>query len=243
MTTETIPHDVKDPRLAEEGVRRIEWAAREMPVVNAIRERFAKERPLNGVRIGACLHVTTETANLMLALRDGGAQVALCASNPLSTQDDVAAALVSEYGIPTFARLVRGNTLALKHLTYVEAARSIGASDATIVLRHVFPGTIPAVVVYFTGRRFPKDVFRATTLALFLVVELVGLPTLVLQGAISTDEVLFAAAMLPAAVAGRLGGLWAARRVSAERFRALVIALLFVIATTSIVTGLSGLGR
>ena len=79
MTTQTISHDVKDLRLAEEGVRRIEWAAREMPVVNAIRERFAKEKPLKGVRIGACLHVTTETANLMLALRDGGADIAMCA--------------------------------------------------------------------------------------------------------------------------------------------------------------------
>ena len=103
MTTETIPHDVRDLRLAEEGVRRIEWAAREMPVTAQIRERFAKERPLNGVRIAACLHVTTETANLMIALRDGGASVALCASNPLSTQDDVAAALVAVYGISTFA--------------------------------------------------------------------------------------------------------------------------------------------
>jgi adenosylhomocysteinase len=103
LTTETIPHDVRDLRLAEEGVRRIEWAAREMPVTAQIRERFAKERPLNGVRIAACLHVTTETANLMIALRDGGASVALCASNPLSTQDDVAAALVAEYGVSTFA--------------------------------------------------------------------------------------------------------------------------------------------
>lgn len=101
----------------------------------------------------------------------------------------------------------------------------------------------PAVVVYFTGRRFPKDAFRATTLALFLLVELVGLPTLVLQGAISLDDVLFAVTLLPAAVAGRLGGLWLARRVSAERFRSLVIALLFLIAATSIVTGLGGLGR
>lgn len=99
----------------------------------------------------------------------------------------------------------------------------------------------PAVVVYFTGRRFPKDVFRATTLSLFLVVELVGLPTLVLQGAISRDDLLFAVAMLPAAVVGRLGGLWLARHVPAAKFRALVIALLFVIAASSIVTGLGGL--
>jgi adenosylhomocysteinase len=84
-------------------VRRIEWAAREMPVIRTIRERFAREQPLRGMRLSGCLHVTTETANLALALRDGGAQLALCASNPLSTQDDVAAALVVEYGIPTFS--------------------------------------------------------------------------------------------------------------------------------------------
>ena len=95
--------DVKDRGLAAKGVLRIEWAEREMPVLRQIRERFAKERPLEGIRIGACLHVTTETANLMRTLQAGGAQVVLCASNPLSTQDDVAAALVVEYGIPTYA--------------------------------------------------------------------------------------------------------------------------------------------
>ena len=89
--------------LAAEGVRRIEWAEREMPVLRLIRERFEKEQPLEGMRIGACLHVTTETANLMRTLVAGGA-TSLCASNPLSTQDDVAAALVAEYGMPTFAR-------------------------------------------------------------------------------------------------------------------------------------------
>ena len=94
---------VIDTGLAIDGVRRIEWAAREMPVLRQIRQRFAVERPLNGLRLAACLHVTSETANLMLTLKDGGATVALCASNPLSTQDDVAAALVIEYGIPTFA--------------------------------------------------------------------------------------------------------------------------------------------
>ena len=103
ITTSTERGHVLDTSLAADGVRRIEWAAREMPVVRQIRNRFAEEQPLKGLRIGACLHVTSETANLMLALRDGGAHVALCASNPLSTQDDVAAALVEEYGIPTFA--------------------------------------------------------------------------------------------------------------------------------------------
>ena len=103
MVKPAIEHDVKDLALADEGVKRIEWAAREMPVIRLIGERFAREKPLEGLRVAACLHVTTETANLMLALRDGGADIALCASNPLSTQDDVAAALVSIYGIPVFA--------------------------------------------------------------------------------------------------------------------------------------------
>ncbi len=95
--------DVKDRSLAGDGVKRIRWAAREMQVINQIRERFKEEQPFQGLRMSACLHVTTETANLVLALKDGGADVALCASNPLSTQDEVAAALVEEYGIPTFA--------------------------------------------------------------------------------------------------------------------------------------------
>ena len=103
MATNQVKGDVKDLSLARDGVNRIEWAGREMPVVNLIRERFAREKPLQGMRLAACLHVTTETANLAIALRDGGAEVTLCASNPLSTQDEVAAALVSEYGIPTYA--------------------------------------------------------------------------------------------------------------------------------------------
>ncbi len=94
--------EIKEPALAGEGRERIEWAHRQMPVLGLIRERFAHEKPFRGVRISACLHVTTETANLMLALKEGGAEGVLCASNPLSTQDDVAAALV-EYGIPTNA--------------------------------------------------------------------------------------------------------------------------------------------
>jgi len=95
-------YEIKDPALAKTGKQRIEWASREMPVVKLIRERFASEKPLNDVRISACLHITTETANLALALKEGGANIILCASNPLSTQDDVAAALV-EFGIPTNA--------------------------------------------------------------------------------------------------------------------------------------------
>ena len=96
-------HDVKDKNLTSQGIQRIKWAEREMPVLRLIRERFLKEKPLKGLKVAACLHVTTETANLAITLRDGGAEVYLCASNPLNTQDDVAAALVYEYGIPTFA--------------------------------------------------------------------------------------------------------------------------------------------
>tara|TARA_B100001013_G_scaffold124351_1_gene72393 strand:+ start:301 stop:1572 length:1272 start_codon:yes stop_codon:yes gene_type:complete len=103
LTTNSHSGDVLDQSLAAAGIKRINWAAREMPVLRQIRARFAEEMPLKGFKIAACLHVTSETANLMLALRDGGAEIALCASNPLSTQDDVAAALVSEYGIKTFA--------------------------------------------------------------------------------------------------------------------------------------------
>ncbi len=98
-------YDIANPDLAEEGARRVEWAGRRMQVLATVRERFAKEKPLEGLIVAACLHVTAETANLMLALRDGGAEPLLCASNPLSTQDDVAAALVAE-GIPVFA--IRG---------------------------------------------------------------------------------------------------------------------------------------
>ena len=95
--------DVKDIKLADKGRLRLEWAEKSMPVLTLIRERFAKEKPLKGVRLAACLHVTTETAALMRTLQAGGAELALCASNPLSTQDDVAAALVQEFGVPTFA--------------------------------------------------------------------------------------------------------------------------------------------
>src|SRR5919202_5564926 len=102
-TARTDDYDVKDLSQAEKGLNRIEWAGAEMPVLKLIRQRFAREKPLQGLRIAACLHVTSETANLALVLKEGGAQVTLCASNPLSTQDDVAAALAGEYGIPTYA--------------------------------------------------------------------------------------------------------------------------------------------
>ena len=102
--TTAIAHDIANPALAADGKKRIEWAERNMPVLAQIRERFEKEQPFKGVRISACMHVTTETANLMRTLKAGGAEIALCASNPLSTQDDTAAALVHEYGISVFAR-------------------------------------------------------------------------------------------------------------------------------------------
>jgi adenosylhomocysteinase len=112
----TKRYDVKDLALAPEGVRRIEWADRQMPVLAAIRDRFETEQPLTGFRVSACLHVTTETANLMRTLQAGGADVVLCASNPLSTQDDVAAALVDEYGISTFAIKGEDNDSYYRHI-------------------------------------------------------------------------------------------------------------------------------
>ncbi len=109
-------YDVKDIKLAEGGRRRIEWAARDMHVLGQIRQRFAKERPLKGLRLAACLHVTTETANLMQVLHEGGADVVLTASNPLSTQDDVAAALVSYFEVPTYAIKGENNVTYYKHI-------------------------------------------------------------------------------------------------------------------------------
>ncbi len=110
-----IDCDIKDPSLAQAGEVRIDWASRQMPVINLIRERFAKEKPLQGIRVSGCLHITTETANLALTLKDGGAKVALCASNPLSTQDDVAAALV-EAGISVYAKKGEDNQTYYQHI-------------------------------------------------------------------------------------------------------------------------------
>ena len=118
-----VEHDVKNVSLAAEGRRKIEWAELSMPVLRQVRERFAKEQPLKGIRLGACLHVTTETAVLMLTLKAGGAQVALCASNPLSTQDDTAAALVKEYDIPVFAQKGEDNKTYYRHLEAVLKTR------------------------------------------------------------------------------------------------------------------------
>ncbi|MCK5654302.1 MAG: adenosylhomocysteinase, partial [Dehalococcoidia bacterium] len=108
--------DIKDPSLSSAGILHIEWAAREMPVLKLIRERFAREKPLKGMRLAACLHITTETANLALVFQEGGAELALCASNPLSTQDDVAAALTAEYGFTVYAIKGEDNETYYKHI-------------------------------------------------------------------------------------------------------------------------------
>lgn len=121
-------YHIKNIDLAEQGRNRIEWAAREMPVISLIKERFAREKPLKNVRLGCCLHVTTETANLMLVLQAGGADVSLCGSNPLSTQDDVAAALVKYWHIPTFC--IKGED----NKTYYSHIRSVLAGDPQLTM-------------------------------------------------------------------------------------------------------------
>jgi len=115
-TAELKKGDVKDMTLADAGKRKIEWAQQQMPVLQSIRKRFIKEQPLKGLRISACLHVTSETANLMITLRDGGADAVLCASNPLSTQDEVAASLNRDYGVPTYAIKGEDNETYYAHL-------------------------------------------------------------------------------------------------------------------------------
>jgi adenosylhomocysteinase len=128
ITVSKQDHDIKDVKLADEGRRRTEWAERSMPVLRQLAERFAKERPLAGKRLAACLHVTTETANLMVALKAGGADVVLCASNPLSTQDDVAAHLVRDHGIKVFA--IKGED----HTTYYDHIRAALAHRPDITM-------------------------------------------------------------------------------------------------------------
>lgn len=119
MASKKNNYDVKDIKLAPQGKLKIEWAEKQMAVLRQIKERFEKEKPLKGVILGACLHVTSETANLMLTLKAGGAKLALCASNPLSTQDDVAASLAKDYEIPTFAIKGEDSKTYYKHLNYV----------------------------------------------------------------------------------------------------------------------------
>jgi len=121
--SQLVPHDVKDLGLAARGKLRVEWADRNMPVLRKIRERFAKEKPLRGLRLAACLHVTSETGNLARTLQAGGAEVSLCASNPLSTQDDVAATLVADYGISVYAIKGEDNDTYYRHIQAVLEAR------------------------------------------------------------------------------------------------------------------------
>ncbi len=148
-----MDHHIKDIRLAEKGRLRIEWAGAEMPVLRLIEQRFARQKPLRGMRVSACLHVTSETANLMRALQVGGAKVALCASNPLSTQDDVAASLVKHLGISTYAIKGEDKPTYYKHLhraldlkpnlTMDDGADTIGVihSERTDLVRHILAGT------------------------------------------------------------------------------------------------------
>jgi adenosylhomocysteinase len=148
-----VPCDVKNLALAEKGRGRIEWSGRSMPVVHQIQERFAKQKPLKGMRLAACLHVTAETANLAIALKAGGADLVLCASNPLSTQDDVAAALVVDHGISVFAIKGEDNKTYYKHihaaiehrpnLTMDDGADVVGVlhSERRDLLSHVLGGT------------------------------------------------------------------------------------------------------
>jgi adenosylhomocysteinase len=149
----TTDYDVRDLSLADAGQNRIEWAEQEMPVLRLIRERFEKEKPLAGIRMAACLHVTTETANLMRTLKAGGADVRLCASNPLSTQDDAAAALAAKYDVPTFAIKGEDNETYYRHihqavdhapqLTMDDGADTVGVlhKDRTELLDGIIGGT------------------------------------------------------------------------------------------------------
>lgn len=133
-----MEYDVKDLSLADRGRARIEWAGLEMKVLESIREQFSRDKPLKGARVGACLHVTTETANLMLALKDGGAEPFLCASNPLSTQDDVAASLVRDFGISVFAVRGEDNDSYYRHIAAVlQAAPHITMDDGADLITSI----------------------------------------------------------------------------------------------------------
>lgn len=162
-------HDVKDMKLAAAGRDRIEWAEREMPVLRAIRQRFEKQKPLKGLRLAACLHVTTETANLARTLKAGGADVMLCASNPLSTQDDVAASLVKDYGIPTFSIKGEDNKTYYSHIGAVLDAKphltmddgadlvSVIHSDRRALLKDIVGGTEETTTGVIRLRAMEKD--------------------------------------------------------------------------------------
>lgn len=154
-----IKRDIADLKLAHDGKARIEWAERSMPVLRLIRERFKKEKPLKGINIAACLHVTTETANLMRTLKAGGATCTLCASNPLSTQDEVAAALVKEYGVSVFAVRGENNKLYYKHINQsLDVKPHITMDDGADLLstlhqdrRELLPGVLAGTEETTTG--------------------------------------------------------------------------------------------
>jgi adenosylhomocysteinase len=168
-TAELKKGDVKDIGLADAGKRKIEWAAQQMPVLESIRKRFEKEKPLKGLRISACLHVTSETANLMIALRDGGADAVLCASNPLSTQDEVAASLNRDYNIPTYAIKGEDNETYYTHLRAAldhkpQMTMDDGADLVTMLLTkrtdlvpHVIAGTEETTTGVIRLRAMAKD--------------------------------------------------------------------------------------
>jgi adenosylhomocysteinase len=167
--TATVACDVKDLSLADLGKRRIEWAFQSMPVLQSIRKQFIKTQPLKDIRVAACLHVTTETANLMVTLRDGGANIVLCASNPLSTQDDVAASLVRDYNIPVFAIKGENNDVYYSHIMSVidhkpQITMDDGADLVTILhtkrkeyLEHVIGGTEETTTGVIRLRAMAKD--------------------------------------------------------------------------------------
>ena len=139
--TTIIKSDIANSELAAQGKKRIEWAERSMPVLAQIRDRFTLEQPFKGVRISACMHVTTETANLMRTLAAGGAELALCASNPLSTQDDTAAALVHEYGISVFAKNAIDRD---GYYSHINAALDIDRKSTRLNSSHVSESRMPS---------------------------------------------------------------------------------------------------
>ncbi|HXN99756.1 MAG TPA: adenosylhomocysteinase [Candidatus Acidoferrales bacterium] len=168
-TAPKLTGDVKDIALAEKGKRKIEWANQHMPVLQLIRKQFIKAQPLKGVRMSACLHVTSETANLAITLRDGGADVVLCASNPLSTQDEVAASLVKDYNIPTFAIKGEDNATYYAHINAAldhkpQITMDDGADLVTILLtkrpdlvKNIIGGTEETTTGVIRLRAMAKD--------------------------------------------------------------------------------------
>jgi adenosylhomocysteinase len=146
-----VEYDIKDIGLADAGKDRIEWADSDMPVLASIRERFAAEKPLDGLRVAACLHVTTETGNLMRTLVAGGAEAVVCASNPLSTQDDVAAALVQEFGVPTFAIKGEDNDTYYRHInSALDTRPNVTMDDGADLVTTIF-STRPETVDQILG--------------------------------------------------------------------------------------------